>query len=363
MLQQREFFCNKSFSFTYHGTNSRALTIWHIFCLRIFMAFEVLVTANIDPAGMRLLRSNGFLVHNEEGVKLDSVADHVQGCHAVLTRTELIDAAVYEAAPELAVVAKHGVGVDNIDVETACRLGIQVVYAPESNIRSVVEHTQALILGIAKNLYHGHRATLSGDFSAREHLGGFELGGKTLGLVGTGRIGREVGTRCARGFDMRVIAYDPFVDRDCVPPEINFVDNLDDLLSAADFVSLHLPLTQKTRRFIGPEAFGRMKASAFLVNAARGPIVDESALIAALKNRDIAGAALDVFEMEPPARDNPLFKMDNVLLSPHIAALTREAKANMSLHAAMGIVEILHGQAPSWPVNSPRISTQPRRVP
>ena len=330
-------------------------------CYTVTVAFEVLITANIDPAGIRLLKSNGFTVHNEQGVKLDSVANHVQSCHAILTRTELVDEEVYAAAPELSVVAKHGVGVDNIDVEAASRRGIQVVNAPESNTRSVVEHSQALILGIAKNIYHCHRAVSSGDFSARDHLGGFELGGKTLGLVGTGRIGREVGIRCARGFDMRVIAYDPFVDPDCIPPEIVFMDNLGDLLSAADFVSLHLPLTKQTERLIDREAFGQMKTSAFLVNAARGPIVDEPALIAALSGKEIAGAALDVFELEPPAQNNPLLEMDNVLLSPHIAALTREAKANMSLHAAMGIVEVLHGQAPSWPVNSP-VSTQSRRA-
>ena len=326
------------------------------------MTFEVLVTANIDPAGMRLLKSNGFRVHNEEGVKLDSVAEHVRGCHAVLTRTEMIDATVYEAAPELTVVAKHGVGVDNIDVEGACRRGIQVVNAPESNTRSVVEHTQALILGIAKGLHHCHRAVAAGDFSARDRLGGFEVGGKTLGLVGAGRIGREVGIRCARGFDMRVIVYDPCVDRDRIPPELRCVDHLGDLLAAADFVSLHLPLTERTRGLIDRAAFGRMKREAFLVNAARGPIVEETALIAALRNREIAGAALDVFELEPPAHDNPLFAMDNVLLSPHIAALTREAKANMSLHAAMGIVEVLHGQTPSWPVNSPATATRARSI-
>ena len=313
------------------------------------MAFEVLLTANVDPAGIRLLKSNGFTVRNEEGALLDSVAAHVRGCHAVLTRTEIVDEAVYAAAPELAVVAKHGVGVDNIDVEAATRRGVQVVNAPQSNARSVAEHTLALILGLAKNIHHGHRAMLCGDFDARNRLDCFEVDGKTLGLVGTGRIGREVGLRCARGFDMRVIAYDPFVSD--ISAEIGFVGSLDELLGAADFVSLHLPLTKQTKGLIGQAAFAQMKPSAFLVNAARGPIVDEAALVAALTKRQIAGAALDVLEIEPPAKNHALFAMDNVLLSPHIAALTREAKANMSLHAAMGIVEVLHGQTPSWPVN------------
>jgi len=316
------------------------------------MKYKVLVTANIDPAGIEYLKSNDCEVLNEEGIKLKRVADYAADCEGILTRTEIINDAVYEAAENLRVVGKHGVGVDNIDIENATKRGIQVVNAPEANTESVVEHTITLILAIAKNLRAADREMRSGNYHIRDILYSIEVREKVLGLIGLGRIGTQVGLKAFRGLDMRVIAYDPYVDPAMVPEEIELIDSLHDLLSKSDFVSLHLPYLPSTRHIIGADEFNQMKESAYFINAARGQIVDENALIAALSKNRIAGAGIDVFEVEPPKKENRLFRMDNIILTPHNAALTREAKINMAVHAAMGIVDVLRGKRPSWTVNT-----------
>ncbi len=187
-----------------------------------------------------------------------------------------------------------------------------------------------------------------------------ELEGKTLGLIGLGRIGRAAAKKATYGLDMRVIAYDPYVSRGDGAPPVELVRDRDEVFRRDDFVSLHLPATPETRRMVSERELSLMKPGAYLINAARGEIVDEAALVEALRQGVIAGAGLDVYADEPPRPENPLFRMENVIGTQHNAALTREATARMALHAAIGIDEVLSGKQPSWPVNAP-VLTEGRR--
>jgi D-3-phosphoglycerate dehydrogenase len=249
------------------------------------------------------------------------------------------------------VIGRHGVGCDNIDVAYCTERGIYVTYAPESNANSVAEHTIGAIIALARCFLAADKATRSGQWALRNNFSAIDLEGKTLGLVGAGRIGSLVAKKACFGLDMKILAYDPNISEIKGVPEARVVTDLDAIFSEADFVSLHLPASEKTKKLIGAKHFNLMKPSAFLINAARGEVLNEAELYTALAARRIAGAALDVFDPEPPATSNPLFALDNVLLTPHTAALTKEAMARMALHAAMGIDDVLSGRTPKWPFN------------
>lgn len=315
------------------------------------MKFKVLVTSKIASSGIELLKSNNCEIVNEIGSEIDNVADHIGDCDAVITRTQKIDEKVYKAGRKLKVVGKHGVGVDCIDVKAATRRGIQVVNAPESNNDSVVEHALTFFLALTRKIRVCHDAVVTGNFQSRELIEIHQLKGKVLGIVGLGRIGIKVGLRAAAAFEMKVVAFDPYVHKDFHLNKIEILDSLDDLLNQSDIVSLHVPLTDQTYHMIDIQQLKRMKKTAFLVNLARGPVVNQESLCRALKDSEIAGAGLDVFEQEPPPPESDLFTIENVILSPHNAALTVEARGNMALHSAMGVIDVLKGKRPTWPVN------------
>ncbi len=316
------------------------------------MGKKVLVTAAIDPSGINLLKAHRCKVVNERGDTIDDVAACIDDCDGVITRTQHIDERALSNGKRLKVVAKHGVGVDCIDVVAATKRKIQVVNAPESNSESVVEHSIAFYLSLLKNTLGCHRAVASGRYADRDQLELFQVKGKTLGIVGCGRIGKQIAEKMQAAFDVDVCVYDPYMDPDTLPEGLKKFDSLDQLLACSDIVSLHLPLTEQTHHLFREGEFRHMKRSAYFVNMARGPVVKEIDLVKALKSGEIAGAALDVFEREPPAAENELFNLDNVILSPHNAALTKEAKELMSLHAAQGVIEVLEGKQPTWPVNN-----------
>ena len=250
------------------------------------------------------------------------------------------------------VVAKHGVGIDNVvDLETATKLGLYVVNTPQANSDSVAEHTIAGMLAISQKTVKMHRATQEADFAAQDCGGMHEIGGKTLGIIGLGNIGRRVAKIAANGFGMKVLGYDPFTDKEQLPDYIQYIENMDDIFKSADFVTLHLGATPSTIGMVGKKQFEMMKKTAVFMNLARGALMIEEALIEALNTGTIAGAVLDVFATEPVEADNPLLKMDNVLLSPHCSALTDESLARMSYDGARGIVEILKGKKPTWCLN------------
>ncbi|MDF2439963.1 MAG: D-3-phosphoglycerate dehydrogenase / 2-oxoglutarate reductase, partial [Abditibacteriota bacterium] len=318
---------------------------------RLVMNRTVFIPQDIHPTAKEFLHERDYRTYLGAGIDEDSLCTQAVPCHAILLRTANVSRRVMQAAPHLKVIAKHGVGVDNIDLEAATELGIWVTNAPLSNAETVAEHTIGMMIALSRHMLRHDRELRRGHYEIRNQLTGFDLSGKTLGIIGLGRIGSRVAKKAALGLDMKVIAYSP-TTRD-VNEWIELVPERDEVLRRADFLSLHLPSRPSTQRFIGREELERMKPTAYLLNAARGDVVDEKALIEALQNNRIAGAGLDVFEQEPPLRDNPLFALDNVIVTPHSAALTVEAMKRMALHAAMGIDEVLRGQRPSWPINEP----------
>lgn len=254
------------------------------------------------------------------------------------------------AGPSLLAVARPGIGVDNIDLAAATERGVLVVNTPAAPSESTAEHAVALLLGFAKQVVEGDR-WVRGD--RQEPLGvGVELRGRTLGVVGLGRIGSRVAQICGPGLGMRVIGYDPFLDRAAASARgVEPVDSLHELLGAADVVSLHLPLTAETRGSFNEATLRAMKPGAILVNASRGPVVDEDALVRALRDGHLRGAALDVFHVEPPPPDHPLLSLPNVVMTPHIASRTDGGTAAMGDGVATQLLQLLEGERPPNLVN------------
>jgi len=299
------------------------------------------------PDGIRLLEEAGLVVvmaGQEAPWPEDRMADLARDAHALIVGTDQVTRRVLVGSPRLRVVARHGVGVDNIDLASAAALGIAVTYTPGANTDAVAELTIALLLAL-------WRGILAADRAVREHrwdpVLGREAGGRTLGVVGLGRIGRSVAER-ARALGMRVLAFDVAEDqRYAAAHGITYV-SLEELLRRADAVSIHVPLTSETRRLIGARELAWMRPDAVLVNVARGGVVDEEALADALKTGRLGGAAVDVFAAEPPW-DSPLLHAPNIILSPHMGAHTVEAMARMDLMAASDVVAVLRGDRPSYP--------------
>ncbi len=253
---------------------------------------------------------------------------------------------VMEAAANLKIVARHGIGLDNVDLEAATDLGIPVTYCRHTGEEvSVAEHTVALILACARRLPEADRAVREGRWHDRVRLVGLELRGKTLGVVGLGAIGREVARIMRNGFGMRVLAYDPYVPDEVFRQlGVERVD-LDTLLGESDVVTVHVPLTRETRGLLSAERIRRLKPGAIVVNTSRGAVVDEAALCEALREGRVLYAGLDVFEREPPA-GSPLLELPNVVLTPHVAAFTREALHRMDMANAEDLVRFFRGERP-----------------
>jgi len=317
------------------------------------MGFKVLLPQDIAAEGKQYLLDRGYEIKMGSGISVDILKKEVENCDAILIRTAPVPAEVIRAGKKLKVIARHGVGVDNIDVDAATKLGIYVTNSPLSNANSVAEHVIGLIIALARNMLRCDRELRNGNFQIRNQIEGLDLEGKTLALLGIGRVGSRVARKAALGLEMRVIGYDPYITQSSVIPEVELVSDREYVFTSADFISLHLPSNKQTKGTVGKKEFELMKHTAYLINTARGDIINEAELIEALTEKIIAGAALDVFEQEPPAKDNPLFGFDNVILTPHNAALTKEAKVRMALHAAMGIDEVLSGKKPRWAVNEP----------
>jgi D-3-phosphoglycerate dehydrogenase len=260
----------------------------------------------------------------------------------LIVRQGEIDEDVIAASPRLRVIAKHGTGVDNIDLDAATRLGIPVLRALGANARSVAEHTIALALALLKDLGRLDRAVRGGEWPKAGYVGR-DLAGAKLGLIGFGAIGRDVAA-LARGLGMAVSVFDPYATG--LPADVQRETDLDTLLASADIVSLHCPLTTETRHLIDAKRIGRMKPGAFLVNTARGDIVDEAALIEALRNGVIAGAGLDSFAAEPPAKNSPLWSLPNIIVTPHTGGAAKGAMRAMAETAARHVVRVLAGGEP-----------------
>lgn len=315
------------------------------------MPKRVLVTEFIHPAGIELLKTECEVIQGSD-ISVPALKAALADVDGVLVRVAPMSAEVMDAARRLKVIAKHGVGTDNIDIPAATERKIVVCNTPEANSEGVAELAITLMMALSRRLAACDAFMRAGKWSGKDDLMGGELVGKTLSIVGTGRIGSRLAQICQTAFDMKVLAYDPYVSAENMSARgITKVETIDELLPAADFVSIHTPLTPATRHSIGAKQFDLMKRTAYLINAARGPVVDEAALIEALRAGKIAGAGLDVFEQEPPAADNPLFKMDNVILLPHMGGASYESMERMATHAAAGLLSVLRGERPKYLMN------------
>jgi len=310
---------------------------------------RVLVTEKLSEQGLDLLRRD-FRVDVRPELASGDLAGEIQPYEALIVRSQTrVDARVLDAAEHLRVVARAGIGLDNVDVEAATRRGVMVVNAPQSNVISAAEHTLALLLAQARNVPQADAALKAGRWE-RAEWEGVELAGKTLGVVGLGRVGALVASRAA-AFGMRVIAYDPFVSADRAKEMgVDVMPTLEALLVQADFVTIHLPRTPETEGLIGARELSLMKPAARLVNTARGGIVDEEALAKAIEGGHLGGAALDVFTNEPTT-DSPLFRLDNVVATPHLGASTREAQDKAGATVAEMVRLALLGEFVPYAVN------------
>ena len=308
---------------------------------------RVLVREPIAAPGLELLRRH-FDVDVDEETPLDEIVERYD---AIVVRSATrLTADVIERAERLKVIARAGVGIDNVDVDAATRRGIVVANAPESTVTSAAEQTIGLLVALARNIPQAHAALKEGRWE-RERWSGVELDGKTLGIVGFGRIGQQVARRAA-GLGMRVSGYDPLVGDDRFRDlGVERAATLDELLAGADVVTLHLPLTEQTRGLIGRDTIAKMRDGARLINAARGALLDEEALIEAIRSGKLAGAALDVFSTEPYS--GPLLELDEVVVTPHLAASTDEAQDRAGVIAAEQVVAALEGGIVTTAINIP----------
>ncbi|MEZ4861300.1 MAG: hydroxyacid dehydrogenase [Caldilineaceae bacterium] len=286
-------------------------------------------------------------------VIVDPKLDHVVGADILIPGGVRLDGAMMDhIGPNLKAIMRPGIGVDTIDLDAATERGILVVNTPDAPTESTAEHAVALLMAVAKRVMVGDM-NLRGDSSlTRQDMLGTELLGRPLGVVGYGRIGRRVAEICALGLRMDVMVYDPYVDQSQpMPAGIRLMSNLDDLLRQAKFVTVHVPLMPETRHYIGEREMRLMQSGSYLINASRGPVIDEAALIRALQDGHFAAAGLDVFDPEPPMPDNPLLKMKNVVLTPHIASNTDLGVHAMMHGVADQIIQIVAGERPPHIVN------------
>lgn len=312
---------------------------------RVHVAYQGFVRHTAD---MQLLRERGveFTIDQRPGLDEAGTVALIGDAHGVLAGSEPYTEQVFAACPHLRVLSRIGVGYDNIDVAAATRHGVAVCTAAGANAASVADMTMALLLALARHLIPLHARTAAGAWEPRQAM---ELDGKTLGVVGTGRIGRATVAR-ARAFGMRVLGYDAVPDPDWADQNDVTYTTLEALLGQSDFVTLHAPLTDDTRWLIGSPQLALMRRGAYLINTARGELVDEAALAVTLRSGQIAGAALDVFAAEPPA-GSPLLGLADVVLTPHVASATREADNRVVRVAVENALAVLGGGEPHHILN------------
>ncbi|MEO8291055.1 MAG: phosphoglycerate dehydrogenase [Gaiellaceae bacterium] len=313
---------------------------------------RVLIKEKIAEAGIDFLRERFDVDVDLDGDLGAQIGDY----DAIIVRSGTqLTAEILERAERLKVIGRAGVGVDNVDLAAASRQGILVANAPESTIVSAAEHTLGLLLALSRSIPQAHAALKEGRWE-RSRFAGHELAGKTLGLVGFGRIGRQV-ARLARGLSLRVLAFDPYVSAERFSElGVERVESLTELLGTADFVSLHLTLTDETHGLIGRGELAAAKDGIRIINAARGELVDEEALVEALQSGKVAGAALDVFSEEPYT--GPLLGLDNVVVTPHLAASTQEAQDRAGVIVAEQVAAALEGRVVTNAVNVPAVAAE-----
>ena len=309
---------------------------------------KVLLSQVINPAGMKVLEGKVELVILAD-TTVETIKKMVIDVEGIILRTNIkVTREIMEAAPSLKIISRTGAGVDNVEVAVATEKGILVCDTPGVNSNSVAEQTLAILLGLAKKLKIMDKAVSEGNWKIRSTGKAVDVDGKTLGLIGIGRIGSLVAYKCRQAFNMKVIAYDPYVRQ---AEGIELYSSLDQVFQEADFISIHVPYVEQTHHLVNAKLLNLMKPDAYLINTSRGPLVDEKALIEVLEKGSIAGAGLDVFEKEPPSLDNPLLRLNNVILTPHSSALSRECEMKVHITAAQAVVDFLEGRQPKYIYN------------
>jgi D-3-phosphoglycerate dehydrogenase / 2-oxoglutarate reductase len=322
---------------------------------------KILLVEHIHAAGEALLESEAQIVQPMPQNAL-GIVDIIGDCDGLVVRNTKITRQILEAAPRLRVIGRHGVGYDTIDTAAATEMNIPVVYTPAANTESVAEIALGFIICLGRRLVQAHTAMRTGRLisdsytlsvmSQKAGLANTDLRGKTVGVIGVGRIGSLLSRKAIAAFQMRVLGYDPYVDASTLAGYgVQKVDKLEDMLPYCDFVTLHCPGGAETRHIMNEHTISLMKPTAYLLNTARGTVIHEASLIQALQSGKIAGAAMDVFDPEPPKPDNPLLHMENVIVTPHYCAMTEESLYNMATMVAQGVLDGLKGKRPEYLVN------------
>ena len=323
--------------------------------------YRILLVEHIHQAGEAMLAQKAQLVYPQPQ-NLEGILAVIGDCNALVVRNTKITRQIMEAAPKLAVIGRHGVGYDTVDISAAADLGIPVVYTPAANTEGVAEIAVGFIICLGRKIVQAHTAMQSEELlsdtvtmaimTRQRGLVNADLWGKTLGVIGVGRIGSSVSRKVIAAFNMRVLGYDPYVNAETLAGcGVQKVDRMEEMLPRCDFVALHCSGGAETRHLINARTLALIKPDAYLINTARGSIVDETALIEALQKKRIAGAAIDVYEPEPPRPGNPLLHMENVIVTPHFCAMTEESLYNMATMVAQGVLDVLEGRRPQYPVN------------
>ena len=314
---------------------------------------KVLLSERIDESGLRLLAQSKAEVTISPEPTEEAIANLIADADALIIRTAgKVTRQTIQRAERLKVISRTGGGLNNVDVEAATEYAIVVCGVKGPQDRLVAEHSVFLMGALAKQFFYLDAQVRKGNFLSRKEYRPQGLSGKRVGLIGLGRIGRLVAEICTRAFRMEVWAYDPFVTAETLASDdVVLKKDMTEVVRTADFLSLHVPLTEQTKGLMGSAQFELMKPGAFLINTSRGEVVQEAALVDALKNQKIAGAGLDVFENEPPDVGNPLFQMQNVIATPHSAALTKEVVAQLAQGSAENVLNVLGGKPPSYSPN------------
>lgn len=318
------------------------------------MSFHILITDPLNEAGLQpLLDAENIHVTIDTSLTPEQLADKIVGFDALLVRSQTqVTRELIQKAKNLKIIGRAGVGIDNIDLGAATEHGIIVVNAPNANTNAAAEHTIAMILTLSRNIPQAYFALKNGEWNRSKYIG-TEVKDKTLGIVGLGKIGAEVAYR-AKGQRMNVIAYDPFLTEEQAIKMGIGCGTLEEVLATSDFITVHTPLIKATKHLISTEAFKQMKPTAYIVNCARGGIIDEEALYEAITSKQIAGAALDVYEVEP-AINNKLLDLPEVIGTPHLGASTKEAQENVAIEVSHDVIRFLTGETVQSPINLPSV--------
>ncbi|MBQ5739892.1 MAG: hydroxyacid dehydrogenase [Oscillospiraceae bacterium] len=320
--------------------------------------FKVYYTIELNQVATDIFEANDFEVklcsHNDEETYVKELAEFQPD--AIMCRTEPITAKMMDTCTNLKVIGKQGAGLDNIDMDHAAAKGLQVVFAPAGNANAVAEHAVLLMLACAKRFNYVDKQFRGGNFLVRMNMENtYELGGKTLGMIGCGRISQLAMQKCKYGFGMKVIGYDPFVKQEQIGDLCEMKETAKEVWEQADFISVHLPVVESTAYSIGREQFSWMKPTASFINCARGALIKENEMIECLKDGTLFQAGLDVFDAEPIKPESvELFDLDNVIMTPHMAATTEQSVLNCCTSVANDIVAVCNGEAPKCPAIKPK---------